>query len=395
MKDLTELITQLLGHPLTAVVCIVLLIIGGPLIAVGAMGYVPIFKKDLSETRARVCVVSGAGLLAVGLFVGLLSWAWAQSWPKGLILGEYVGAMAIVLVAIIAFYGAALLRSRLNELLAEEKRLVHNVEDATRHVLKGFPLIFDRALRLVEEADREICLVNFALNFGGPHCSSTKGTRLFTEIADVYNRLPMGEDYPYKNLRSRDFVRDVGKLLATLTDKVALLPVVHILTVTDEGAKPNFITPLSKRPRYIDCYTQEKINSVYGELISAKNEILKRMQTGRNLDKWEGEGVQHEAIFCETGSMPIQMLIAGQKSAGTGCLVFMVGTEILQGLAEIDAATDASSAVSPKEFGFYTELEEVVMVYKGLAYALIKQAEKEQAKQGKTPRYKEDLATAA
>ena len=73
-----------------------------------------------------------------------------------------------------------------------------------------------------------------------------------------------------------------------------------------------------------------------------------------------------------TESLPIQLLISGlppDRGAGKfGCLVFMVGTEMIQAGLESDSAP-----------AFYTELDTMVKVFRTLAYALINSA------QGKPP----------
>jgi hypothetical protein len=346
-------------------------------------------SKQEDRRGARVVGFCFLGMDVI-LFVLLYLTSRTKSLPE--LLGDYIAIIVSGVFAVLAFFGVWALQRRLKELVVAENHLVANVEDATRHLLRGFPQIFDRALQLIEEAEREIWIVNFALNFGGPHCCSEKKSRLFTEVAEVYNKLPVTAKYPYGRLVSRDFARDIGKFFATLNDKAGNVPIVNILTVNDDGAKSNFLAPLSERPRYKETYTPEKFNSVFGELVTRRNEVLERMKKGR--DKVWDTDVHHEAMFCETGSMPIQLLIVGTKSGRYGCLVFMVGTEILQGLAGAGDSANGSGD-SPVEFGFYTELEEIAIVYRGLAQALLKQAEGEYRKAGLLPPYKETPSASA
>jgi len=381
MKNLIDLLKTLKETPLT----ILLVAFGLAGIALGVIGKIGSWVS-LEERYRKMSRDYGSLSFLLGLSLGFGQWLVSRGWPTGYKLEEYVGVILISALGLATLFGIVILRNRLNDLIEAENHLVANVEDATRHLLRGFPQIFDRALQLIAEAEREIWIVNFALNFGGPHCCSDKKSRLFFEVTDVYNKLPLTPNYPFVKLGSRDFARDVSKLFVTLNDKVASMPIVNILTVNDEGAMANFLIPLSKRPRYQKTYTPEKLNSVFGELTMRRKEILDRMKKGR--DRAWDEEVNHEAIFCETGSMPIQLLIAGTKSGRNGCLVFMVGTEILQGLAGTEGL-DPGDADSQLEFGFYTELDDIVKVYRGLAHALIKQAETEYAKEGRLPPYKE------
>jgi hypothetical protein len=62
---------------------------------------------------------------------------------------------------------------RVNQQLARldtrEKELVNHVEDATRSLLPGFTKVFQKALWMLRNAERELCMVNFAV--GLTYCS--------------------------------------------------------------------------------------------------------------------------------------------------------------------------------------------------------------------------------
>jgi hypothetical protein len=232
----------------------------------------------------------------------------------------------------------------LNHLKESESELVNHVEDATRAMLKGVDEVFARALSMITEAQDELILVNFAMNFGSPH-------RYNQEVVDNYARRHKGAN----------FAKDVGTFFSQLKGKVASLPSVQILTVSDEGASNNFLTPLSLRPGYEAL--QRAFSSEQSEGNKTRGDIAFL--------------VDHESSDCESGrapkcmleveSLPIQLLIAGLPRRGgsprSGCLVFMVGTEMLQ------TGLDTGS-----EPAFYTELDNMVVVFKRLAHSLMEAA---------------------
>ncbi len=222
-----------------------------------------------------------------------------------------------------------------------ETKLVSHVEDATRATLDSFAKIFDKAVHLVTHAERELIFVNFAMNFGHPHL-------LNANIASEY-----------KSVTGREFGSDVSFFATKLKGKTSDIPYVQILTVSDKAAEENFLTLLKKQPGYaqLDIYAEsQQMHKAKQDLIATVAIDMKDMPP------------PHAKRLRVTDSIPIQMLIAGlpPRDGGsgqrTGCLVLMVGTEVLN--------------EGRPGGGFYTELESMVGMFRDLAVALIEGAER-------------------
>jgi hypothetical protein len=228
---------------------------------------------------------------------------------------------------------------------AAKEQLVNTVEDATRSKLEGFPEVFKKAFEMIQQAQDKLYLINFAMNFGAPHlCNS--------EFRETYS----------KKFRGRDLEADVSKFFETLQIKVAQISDVQILTVNNEGCLTNFLEPLSQRDGYRNSMNvaEQRRNAE-----EAKTEIRKWLNL-RSSGK----------TFVEATSLPIQLLITGlppdakHPNGGVGCLVFMVGTEVLK-----------SDLEPGEEPAFYTELESMSSMFSKLALALIQSAKRDQGEQ--------------
>ena len=116
---------------------------------------------------------------------------------------------------------------------------------------------------------------------------------------------------------------------------------------------------LKKRPGYakLDIYEESKL------MRKAKQDLIDLVAINM-----KGQPQPHSKRLRVTDSIPIQVLIAGlpPRDGGsgqrTGCLVLMVGTEILN--------------EGRPGGGFYTELESMVGMFRDLAVALIEGAER-------------------
>ena len=132
--------------------------------------------------------------------------------------------------------------------------------------------------------------------------------------------------------------------------KVAVAKTVRILTSDDNSAQKHFLEPLKARG---GCY--EHLD-VFKEL----NEIQKTKEEFKRIPK-----SLRDVKIQEVSSLPIQLLIVdlpkqeGFTEKRYGCLVFMVGSQSLAG------------TISGEEAGFYTELSDMVDVFKKLAESLI------------------------
>ena len=233
-----------------------------------------------------------------------------------------------------------------NDLLAHlksrEDELVSKVEDATRSLLKTFDAVFGKAFSMIKDAQDQLIFVNFAMNFGAPHLYKP-------EVAEAYA----------KRYAGANFATDVAEFFSTLKLKVVSVPEVQILTVTNNGASENFLEPLSQRVGYERLQQNPILKKELKAAIDSK-EIIERNIKQEVLDRGDNSGSRR---LLEAESLPIQLLITGLPHSISspkkfGCLVFMAGTEMLQN-KEADAPA------------FYTELDEMVDVFRNLAWALI------------------------
>ena len=325
--------------------------VGATLAFVFVLIYFGTHSKNL--TLLFLALAAIMALVVVAVFLDLIPW------PKAERVHETTDII-IILLAAAGWFGIvpAYLTSRfvnglpdtvnahLAALQKKEDELVNHVEDATRSLLKGFPEIFEKALALIREskADRELIFVNFALNFGHPHIVND----------DIVKQ--------YKKLTGNIFEDDVAIFLNELRARIPTIPEVKILTVSKDGAREQFLLPLKNRPR-----PEGGGDFPYGKLDVDKelqaSQLAKRQVKALIDDSTPSKGI------LETDSIPIQILIIGlpSRTAGgdkrVGCLVFMVGSEIIKGLT------------TGEEAGFYTELPSMVTVFRNLANGLIRDAE--------------------
>ncbi len=290
------------------------------------------------------------------------------------LLKEAFGPLLMAVFALITFFGAFIIKKRLRELIEAEEQLVAKVEDATRRVLDGFPEIYERALRMLKEAEREIWYVNFIVRFGAPHCYNSvltsrykgkTGNALCGDEDDVLKAAKAAVSSSSANEKTQLYhFGDVDTFYDNLCDKVKQVKNVNIITLDDEAAWSKFIEPLSNKSGYENlkkCCSDR--DSVIMKIIADDNKYFRfdifnaKQGTARTNYKVNA-----------AATLPIQLLITGLPShKGTtedrfGCLVFMVGT-------------DTRGSIDPgDESGFYTELEQVVTVYKKVAKALMKEA---------------------
>jgi hypothetical protein len=359
LHDITELLKLFFANSKTNIVFGV----GAVLLLGGLFGKV-VTKKE--SDRWRVLAV----LLGLILMITGPSISFVQSNPGNLpkFLRENLADIFVIGLGFWAFSGAVLVQIQLSRLVRHEKRLIANVEDATRHVLLGIPQIFDRAYQLIKEADRELWIISFALNFGESHSA-------IPTIAAEYKKLTLTDSYRESTgNKRRRMEKDVEDFVTTLRKQVTDIPKVRVLTLCDNAIRDGFVTPLVKRSGYSDVYdTQSKLDGLYGQIQSAKAGILERLQH-RDQSRDEKE---NSCAIRQVSSLPIQLFIAGIKGqARSGCLVFMVGTEILQATNSQSQANENNDGNEKpfQEPGFYTELSEVVDVYRSLAEALFLQA---------------------
>jgi hypothetical protein len=361
--DLTKLFEIFFANSKTNV----MFVVGVVLLAAGVLGKT--FSKKEDDRWRTLAVVFGASLMILGPAISFLQ-SQAANLPG--LLKNNLAVIFVLVLGVWAFAGAVLVQVQMNRLVNHEKRLIASVEDATRHVLLGLPQIFDRAYQLISEAEDELWIISFALNFGACHSQ-------IPAVAAEYSKLPMNNFYRSLK-RRRTMATDVASFLETLRKKVVDIPKVHILTLFDEAIMDNFLEPLAGRPGYGQIF-EDKKNELYGQVQRAKAGIMERMQNGRDKSQIDTE---HSCGLYQIDTLPLQLFIAGAPKGKTGCLVFMVGTEILQAakskVEDGDKDNNNKSVRQDKQFqepGFYTELTEVVDVYRSLAEALFTQARKQ------------------
>lgn len=229
-----------------------------------------------------------------------------------------------------------------NDLLAHLKEsetdLVNHIEDATRALLKGFDQVFARAFQMIKDAQDELVFVNFTMNFGSPH-------RYNQDIVQKYKEHNGGAD----------LAEDAGAFLSNLQGKIHTVQSCQILTVSSKGADENFLSPLSRREGYGALKDKATFDTELAALNQARDEVTKTIENCR--------GFPRKRMF-EVETLPMQLLITGlPRRSGrprSGCLVFIVGSDMLQ------------SGLAPgSEPAFYTELDDMVGVFRGLAHSLI------------------------
>jgi hypothetical protein len=295
-----------------------------------------------------------------------------------LLLAAVLVTSAVVLICGMVYYNWRL-HQEVAALKAAKDDLVSSVEDATRHVLNGFHQIFDRALMLINEASEELWMIDFALKFGLPHT-------LNDDIRGRYDTLALTKNYgQFYKKGSRDFNSDVGAFYTKLREKLhgTEIPNAYILTLYDDSIMKRFLAPLYGRPIFSKVFKddqdyKQRVGFVYAELKNAKVDIVRWDLMNRDKRAWPSETKKLDGRFYETDSLPIQLLITRKESDGKfGCLVFMVGTEVLEGVAVKGAEKELGSDQPIEPFieqGFYTESREIVNVYKMVAAALLTQA---------------------
>jgi len=235
------------------------------------------------------------------------------------------------------------------ELNEAKERLVSTVEDATRSQLRGFLAVFEKALWMMENAQEKLYFINFALNFGEPHLCNEK-------FKEAYRKTYS------KGGQERSLETDVKAFFNKFKAKIVEVHDVQILTVDDDGCIKNFMKPLSEREGYKGNLNVEQQCFKAQE---AKKTILRCLALNQG------------AVYAEARTLPIQLLIAGlppevgRQKGRVGCLVFMVGTEVLR------------SGLEPgMEPAFYTELEGMSEMFTRLALALIQSAKKTKEEDG-------------
>jgi hypothetical protein len=234
----------------------------------------------------------------------------------------------------------------LESLEKSRKDLVNSVEDATRSMLVGFELVFAKAYWMVDNAEEELISVNFAMNFGSAH--------KFNE--EIKQKYPVAKKQVFEPSNDAvDFQHDVKYYFDRFHRQVVNIPLVQILTVNDAAARSNFLEPLSKRSGYDGL--KHELLAQWDEVKSAKKLIKAKIGPGAG-DKPE------DKRLVEMDALPIQLLITKVRKENGQlrhcCLVFMVGTEVLKSGQEIG-----------KDSAFYTELDDMVGVFRNLAMALI------------------------
>lgn len=245
-------------------------------------------------------------------------------------------------------------KQTIDDLKQREIKLIEKVEDATRSVIFGFPGIFHKSLELIQNAEEELWIVNFMIEFGKPHLVNQR-------IVNDYQR-------QYKN----NFEEDVAIYHDTLKNKLENIPKVRILTVTDEGVTKNFLEPLkeARSDEYAQPEHELKIYEIKKSFMKNKAEISNIMQSRHNQNEEKWGNKDHSAKFCESEKLPLQMILADRGGGKVGCLVFLVGTEVLRGV--IDRKELESDFI---EAGVYTELPDMIRIYRFLIASLINDAD--------------------
>jgi hypothetical protein len=215
----------------------------------------------------------------------------------------------------------------------------------------GFAHIFRKAFFVLSRAERELWWVNFVLRFGQPHVNNP-------EIAIDFRQYSDGE-----------FADAVDGFFRMLCNKATTVPVVRILTLSKDGAS-EFLDGL----RALREEAASSSDEVVTEEIPVVKEQLKLLRAARDtMSSQLAQAARSEdaskqsssRLFCETDSLPIQLLIAdrGADSSQLCCLAFMVGSEAYRIKETRQGIIGAH----------YTEETDVVLMYRNLAEVLMNQ----------------------
>lgn len=346
-------------------------------ITIGKAQTVPAPPELSSDTKVGLSifgvVISGLGLLFLSGFEKVRT-DWVKFVFVLVLFPIYVSVQGNLvsqetLMFMVLLYSIYVIHDNARKIEATREKIVANVLDSTRNTLVGFPKIFERAVSMVDLAQKEITFVAFNMNFGEPHVG-------IPSVADIYIKLP-------SNKENRTFSQDVRKFYSRLVQKIPTLTKVQVLTVSEDKVSESFLDFLSIRTQYKDFYKKEIDDPYDGSKKSNKEVISKKINIANEdiLNKIKNRGqildnngdvvLNTSAKFFVTDTLPIQLLITdkGDKSSvdhPRGCLVFLVGTAVLAGSVNGDE--------EQVELGFYTELPEVINIYENLADALFNQA---------------------
>jgi hypothetical protein len=207
-------------------------------------------------------------------------------------------------------------------------------KELTAAVKKGFHQVFDKALRLLQRAERELWVVNFVLKFGAPHLGDP-------DVEGAYTRYTVG----------RSLADDVDCFYRTLLSKIRQLANVRVVTITQEAATSGFLTLLKAR-QAAHGFDGMNVAEQAAMMQQCRDEVA---AAGRHNGNF---------LYSEMANLPFQILIAGlpgetSEEPRAGCLVFLVGTEILQ----LESAQGAH--------GFYTETGNIVELFRDHVRALM------------------------
>ncbi|MDX2470920.1 MAG: hypothetical protein QNL04_10140 [SAR324 cluster bacterium] len=276
-------------------------------------------------------------IVAVGIFLilfGVLSKGTQQNNQSIIFL---------VIFIVFAFKANSVLLGRKTELEKLQHLIVQQVEDATRRVLKGFFDVFERAQYLVDNADKELYYINFLFHFGLPQTKNK-------ELNDLYPNRPRAKETPLEQA--------VENLYSDLRLRMQQIEKVRILT-TDPEVFHDKVSDAFKGLSSFDLSDENKYEPFKVELQQKYNSAIDSLFTDHTNCKKNESGRETSFQFKYTKEMPIQMIIAGLKDKKSnskyGCLVFMVNSSFLKGSKKYDIR------------GFYTELDEVIDVYRNFA----------------------------
>ena len=270
------------------------------------------------------------------------------------IISAHFGAIMGLIGVTSAFIGF-IQSKKAGKLLNDIQRATITLEDATRRNLHGFAEIFARALWLLEKSEQEIWYVNFLFGFGRPHLKNN-------QIKNEYIPLAKALD-----LNEIDYEKAVEYFFDIFLSKILLIPEVHAVVLNNDSLKSNFYEILKGKKGYKDLD------------INDEESLYKKMYYQMRLRK-KSEGFK----ITQQDRIPFQMLItkinkeSKQSEPKWACLIFLIGTENI----DIENTDTDNSEINRQEQklkepqGFYTEVQDLVNIFKDVAMTLERKGKK-------------------
>lgn len=244
-------------------------------------------------------------------------------------------------------------QGNLTNQISQLNTLSKQIEDYTRKPLTGISQILWEAYELLNKAKEggKFWYVGMTLGLGPPHLyRQTENGNIDEQVRSYAPHDSVAKiEEDMKKSGVKTFFEQMIEGITTQLSKVAgeaKKAKIVCLEQTDEMLKKKFINPLSKRESYKGM--RENIDTVVENIITRHNKVAALVD--------EKNPVKY------LDSIPLQFMIL-EKDGRRACLVFHVGTENI-----------ATTRLEGGELGFYTEIDQVIEMFVGIAESLYEAA---------------------